>query len=96
MTSATASVRTAMPVHDTPSVEPTGDPWQAVGYLTAGVMFYGFLGWAADRWLGTSWLVAVGIVGGAALGIYLTWVRFNKPAEHGPKRPGQNDTGDLS
>lgn len=83
----TASVRNAMPDHDTPSVEPAGDPWQAFGYITSGVLFYGFLGWAADRWLGTSWLVAVGIIIGAALGIYMTWNRFNKPSEH--------DTGDT-
>lgn len=51
------------------------DPWQAVGYLVSGVGFYGFLGWLADRWLGTSFLVAIGIVVGAGLGVYLTWVR---------------------
>ncbi|HQR25811.1 MAG TPA: AtpZ/AtpI family protein [Nocardioides sp.] len=55
---------------------PQGDPWHAVGYLTAGVCFYGLIGWALDRWLGTSFLVAIGILVGAGLGLYLTWVRF--------------------
>ena len=91
MTPATASVRPAMPDHNTPPVEPTGDPWHAFGYLVSGVLFYGFLGWAADRWLGTSFLVAVGIVAGAGLGIYMTWARFNKPVEH----DHETDTGEL-
>ncbi len=57
-----------------------GDPWHAVGYLVAGVFVYGFVGWLADRWLGTSFLVAVGIIVGAVLGLYLTWNRFNRPS----------------
>ena len=53
-----------------------GDPWHAFGYLVAGVGFYGLLGWLADLWLGTSYLVAVGILLGAGLGVYATWSRF--------------------
>jgi dipeptide/tripeptide permease len=44
------------------------------------VFVYGFAGWLADRWLGTSFLVAVGIIVGAVLGLYLTWNRFNRPS----------------
>ncbi len=95
MSQVTASVRTAMPDNSPHSVEPAGDPWHAFGLIVSGVMLYGFLGWAADRWLGTSWLVAVGIVGGAAMGIYMTWARFNKPADQGQHEHGQNDTGEL-
>lgn len=57
---------------------PRGDPWQVVGYLIAGVALYGFLGWLADRWLGTSFLVGLGIVLGAGLGIYMTYARFGR------------------
>ncbi|WP_206050843.1 AtpZ/AtpI family protein [Nocardioides speluncae] len=39
---------------------------------------YGLIGWLLDRWLDTTFLVAVGILVGAVLGIYLTWARFNK------------------
>ena len=60
------------------NVPPTGDPWHAFGYLVAGVAFYGLLGWLADLWLGTTFLVAVGIVVGAGLGIYMTWSRFRQ------------------
>ena len=54
-----------------------GDPWHAFGYLVAGVLMYGLLGWGLDRWLGTSFLVAVGILFGAVLGIYMTYKRFD-------------------
>lgn len=57
---------------------PKGDPWHAFGYIVSGVAIYGFLGWLLDRWFGTSFLVAVGILIGAGLGIYLTFVRFNR------------------
>lgn len=93
MTAPTASVRTAMPDHSTPEVEPMGDPWQAFGYLVSGVLLYGFLGWAADRWLGTSWLVAVGIVFGAVMGIWMTWARFGVTAH--TDEPGRDSSQDL-
>jgi ATP synthase protein I len=57
---------------------PKGDPWHAFGYLVSGVAMYGFLGWLADRWLGTSFLVVVGILFGAGLGLYMTFARFNR------------------
>lgn len=57
---------------------PQGDPWHAFGYVVSGVGVYGFLGWLADRQLGTSFLVAFGVLGGAGLGIYMTYARFNK------------------
>lgn len=58
---------------------PQGDPWNAFGYLVSGVLLYGLIGWALDRWLGTSFLVAVGIISGAALGTYQTYKRFQIP-----------------
>ncbi len=57
---------------------PKGDPWHAFGYIVSGVGVYGLLGWLADRWLGTTFLVAIGILVGAGLGIFMTWSRFNK------------------
>ena len=41
------------------------------------MFLYGFLGWLADRWLGTTFLVAIGILVGAGLGIYMTIARFD-------------------
>lgn len=57
-----------------------GDPWHAFGYLVSGVGLYGILGWFADRWLGTSFLVVLGILLGAGFGIYMTFARFNRVA----------------
>ena len=34
-----------------------GDPWHAVRVPLVGCRFYGLIGWALDRWLGTSFLV---------------------------------------
>lgn len=61
-----------------PQDSPKGDPWHAFGYLVSGVLMYGLLGWLGDRWLGTSFLVALGILIGAGLGIWMTFARFNR------------------
>lgn len=68
------------PRHDD-SDTPGGDPWQAFSYLVAGVLLYGGLGWLADRWLGTSFLVMIGILLGAGLGGLLVFKRFGVSSE---------------
>ncbi len=77
MTSSDCYAPTAM-AHQDPARKEfrTGDPWVVFSYLVAGVGFYGLLGVLADLWLGTSFLVAVGILLGAGLGVYMTWSRF--------------------
>ncbi|HNA97931.1 MAG TPA: AtpZ/AtpI family protein [Marmoricola sp.] len=60
------------------SPPPAGDPWVVVSHLIAGVALYGFLGWLLDQWLGTTYIVGIGIVLGAALGSYLTIVRVTR------------------
>ena len=50
--------------------------WNVVSYLITGPAMFGAVGWGLDAWLGTSWLVAVGIVGGMALSLYLVWFRY--------------------
>ena len=49
---------------------------QVLSYLISGVALYGFLGWLGDHFLGTSFLLPVGIVAGAALGCYIVIRRF--------------------
>jgi len=63
--------------HPQPSSPRGGDPFHAFSYVVSGVLVYGVLGWLADKWLGTSFLVAIGILAGAGLGIYMTIVRFD-------------------
>jgi hypothetical protein len=82
------------PAHPNP---PTGDPWHAFGYLVSGVAFYGVLGWLADQWIGTSFLVAVGILVGAGLGVYMTWSRFRtEPGAADARARKKNDTSQES
>jgi hypothetical protein len=45
----------------------------------SGVLMYGLIGWALDQWWDTSFLVVVGILVGAGLGLYMTWARFRGP-----------------
>lgn len=49
---------------------------RVLSYLISGVIFYGALGWVGDHFLHTSFLLPIGIVLGAALGIYLTIKRL--------------------
>lgn len=64
-----------------PRTESQGDAWHAFGALVAGVLVYGMIGWALDRWWNTSFLVVVGILVGAGLGMFMTWRRFTPPAD---------------
>lgn len=50
--------------------------WNVVSYLITGPAMFGGIGWGLDRWLGTSWLIVVGILGGMALSLYLVWFRY--------------------
>ena len=50
--------------------------WNALSYIITGPVLFGGIGWGLDCWLGTSWLVAVGILGGMAVSVYLVWVRY--------------------
>lgn len=49
---------------------------RVLSYLISGVIFYGALGWVGDHFLRTSFLLPIGIVLGAVLGIYLTIKRL--------------------
>ncbi|WP_110182583.1 AtpZ/AtpI family protein [Nocardioides solisilvae] len=83
-----------MAQHDTPEGRaddagepPSQDPWRAFSYVLTGVAFYGLVGWGLDQWWGTTYLVGIGIVVGAVLGLYLTWRVFATPGS-----PGDQDT----
>lgn len=46
------------------------DPWAAFGRIVGGVGVYGLLGFGLDQWWDTTFMVGLGIVAGAALGVY--------------------------
>jgi F0F1-type ATP synthase assembly protein I len=50
--------------------------WSIIGTLVAGVLAWGGIGWLLDRWLGTEYLVAVGILLGMAGAFYLIIKRY--------------------
>lgn len=54
---------------ETPAAS-SNDAWAAFGRIVGGVLVYGGIGFGLDHWLGTSFIVGIGIVVGAALGIY--------------------------
>ena len=77
--------------HDHDRREPTGiepatppgaagsgtlDPSVALGYVLAGPLFYGGVGWLLDRWLGITLLLPIGALLGTAAGIYLLMKRL--------------------
>ena len=63
-----------------PEREPSGRGaemvWSIIGTLVAGVLAWGGIGWLLDRWLGTRFLVAVGILLGMAGAFYLIIKRY--------------------
>ena len=59
--------------------------WTASAYLITGPALYGGLGWLVDRWIGTSFLLPVGILAGMALSFYVVTVRYRIP--HPVARP---------
>jgi ATP synthase protein I len=51
---------------------------RVLSYLIGGVLLYGALGWLADHLLGTSFLLPIGIVLGAAGGVYVIIRRYGQ------------------
>lgn len=47
-----------------------------ISYLLAGPLLFGGIAWLVGRWTGFEWLVAIGILGGMAMSIYIIWVRY--------------------
>jgi ATP synthase protein I len=50
----------------------------AVGYILAGLLVWGGVGLALDHWLGTNFLLLIGLLLGGAAGLYLVYVRYGK------------------
>ncbi len=52
--------------------------WTVLCYLLTGVCLFGGAGWGLDRLLGTSFLVVVGLLGGAGLALYVIYLRYGR------------------
>jgi F0F1-type ATP synthase assembly protein I len=100
---ATASVWAAMAERehdDEDAVGPGGSQgmnqgMQVLSYLVSGVLLYGGLGWLGDHFLGTGFLLPIGIVLGAGFGIYLVVKRFGATESPGgtPPSSARRDDG---
>lgn len=67
----------------------SADPWVAAGRIGGGVLCYGLVGYLLDRWWGTSFMVAIGVVAGAALGIYTVFASMRDPPRQQPTNDDQ-------
>jgi ATP synthase protein I len=51
---------------------------RVLSYLISGVLLYGLLGWLGDHYFGTKFLLPIGIVAGAAFGVYVIIRRYGR------------------
>lgn len=58
--------------------EPMPPMWDALAYVLAGPLVFGLPAYLLDRWLGTSWVVLLGILLGMTVSLYLVWVRYGR------------------
>lgn len=47
-----------------------------LAYLLAGPLTFGLIGWGLDQWVGTSFLIIIGMLAGMALAFYVIWLRY--------------------
>lgn len=50
-----------------------------IAYLLAGPATFGGIGWLLDTWLGTSFLIVVGLLAGMAMSLYVIVLRYGTP-----------------
>ena len=50
--------------------------WSIFGYLVSGLLFWGGVGWAADRFFNTGYFTLIGLLIGMGGALYLVWLRF--------------------
>lgn len=55
-----------------------GVGWSILSYLLSGLIFYGGLGWLADRFFHTSFWLPIGIILGAVASFYLVIKRYGQ------------------
>lgn len=60
---------------------------RVISYLIAGPVGYGAIGYGLDSWLGTVFLVPVGILIGFALSLYTVWLRYSGTQSTGHSSP---------
>lgn len=64
------------PEHTPGSAGHTHLATDVIAYLIAGPVLFGGLGYLVDQWLGTAFLIVLGLLGGMALSMYVIWLRY--------------------
>lgn len=63
-----------------------------LAYLITGPILFGGLGWMLDRWLGVTGFIAVGILAGMALSLYIIWLRYGTSQAPHDDDPAEGST----
>lgn len=78
---------------------PESAAWNVLSYLLAGLLGFGLPAWLLDQWLGTTWIVGVGILVGTVVAMLTIWVRYgtggHQDATASIGRPGPDDVNDA-
>jgi F0F1-type ATP synthase assembly protein I len=69
---------------------------RVLSYLIAGVLVYGLLGWVGDHYLGTGFLLPLGIVLGAAGGCYVIIRRYGQVPQGPAVTDGEKTSADVT
>jgi F0F1-type ATP synthase assembly protein I len=75
--------------------QPSGSDvgWGITGTLLSGIIVWGGAGLALDRWLGTRFLVLVGLILGLGVAIYLIVMKYAPPVPPHGGGAGHNRPG---
>jgi ATP synthase protein I len=55
-----------------------GALYSILGYMLSGLIFWGGVGYFADRFFNTSFLTLIGLLVGMGGALYLVWLRFGR------------------
>ena len=55
------------------------DGWTVTGTLITGIAFWGFVGWGLTKWTGWVGFFPIGVILGAAAGVYLVYKQASAP-----------------
>jgi F0F1-type ATP synthase assembly protein I len=87
--------RDPRPRPDAPARQPSGADigWSITGTMLSGIVVWGGVGLALDRWWGTRFVALIGVILGLTVAIYLVVVKYG--AVHPPpagRRPSRTTT----
>ena len=77
---------------------PESVAWGAVNTLISGLIGFGLPAWLLDRWLGTEWIVLVGLLVGMAAALTVIWFRYgtDRSQTEKPAPPASRDAAPAS